>query len=86
MAEEYPHDNHGIAVHVGDVLVGLPGRSHRYEVIGIDRLQGSLAVTVRCLFPVEPGWETRGISRYDLWQGYEVWAVDINNAGTEECP
>lgn len=83
--KKYPHDNHGVPVHIGDVLVGLPGRlneGRRYEVIDIDRLQGSLAVKVQCLFPVEPGWETQEISRYDLWQGYEVWAIDINN--TEE--
>lgn len=69
-----PLDKHGNPVRLWDVLVtqGPHGEKWRYLVLGSDSLQGSGSVKVECLDPVEPGFERRSISRYDLWRFYEV--------------
>jgi len=69
MRDIQPRDNNKEVVNIGDVIVSK-GDQRRYKVLSVDNLQGSGAVKVECLFPVEPGYEQHEISRYDLWQGF----------------
>src|SRR5258708_7246085 len=66
-------DRNGKLIMVGNIL---KSGNMRFKVIGVDPLQGSTAAQVECLDPVEPGFERRWISRYDLWQSYSVEAED----------
>ena len=67
---QQPQDKQGNDIGVEDILVGDSG--NRFKVVAIDHLQGSGAATVECLDPVEPGWERRGVSRYDLKRYYTI--------------
>lgn len=69
-ADKTPRDIKGDIIHVGDIL---KAGDWRYKVLAIDTLQGSGSVQLENLQPVEPGWERRWASRYELWQGhYEI--------------
>ncbi|SRR5258708_6247410 len=70
---DQPKDRNGKLIMVGNIL---KSGNMRFKVIGVDPLQGSTAAQVECLDPVEPGFERRWISRYDLWQSYSVEAED----------
>lgn len=67
---QQPHDKKGDDIGIGDVIVSDSG--NRFEVLSVDHLQGSGAATVKCLDPVEKGFEQREISRYDLKRYYTI--------------
>jgi hypothetical protein len=67
---QQPQDKQGNDIGVEDILVSDHG--HRFKVLSIDHLQGSLSAMVKCLDSVEPGYEQRGISRYDLCRYYTI--------------
>lgn len=69
-----PLDKHGNPVRLWDVLVAQRdhGEKWRFLVLGSDTLHSSGSVKVECLQRVEPGFERRSISRYDLYRFYEV--------------
>jgi len=86
MQDKQPRDRNGKIIGIGDILVARAvktldvgfvllektDKTWRYRVIAVDHLQGSGAVTVECLEPVEPGFERRSISRHDLLRLYEI--------------
>jgi len=73
---QQPLDKKGNDIGVEDILISDNG--HRFKVVSIDHLQGSGAATVKCLDPVEEGFEQRGISRYDLKRYYTIESKAIH--------
>lgn len=73
-SDNEPKDRHGTSIAIGDILraTGSGETIWRYKVLKIDRLQGSQSAYIECLNNVEPGWEKRWVSRYDLCRYYEI--------------
>lgn len=68
--DNQPLDKEGNLIGIGDILRG--DRGTQYKVLSVDHLQGSGSCLLECLGPVEPGWERRSASRYDLRRFYTI--------------